>query len=607
MATGLRKMASSLRHSTWNDRNDGSQNGPQLIEATIRSNSKLVVDGLGIVPAFPVSGAGEQSRASQQNSKRSQRALLPRLIEKTRRSKDAPAPVDNFTIWDQQARAPSADAPVFCNAGADLRRNAFQGASTSDGHHKHSYGGSILGSEDDYYQSAEEYLEAPAPFSIKNIDWSQMNDAQAQDVFKSFNHIKLPELRGPPSELTIVVEPERSEFSRPSPVDSAKSFSEQPPQYTGKGKGRAVEIDPECDRRPKVPPKDSTADVRLNDIHLLESSLKQDLAQLQKIWESRLKEMQAKKIAELERQRQAEEEQRRLREIERRKVIKRQQEERDRRVARAMQLEEERECLRREEEEQKMALELQKQLEEEERAAAIRAAMRECIVCGDSKAPLEFAVQPITAACQHPPQTCIECVQSWLAAEFASKGCEGIICPECPATLQYDDLHRAASAETFEAYEKTLTRTALGQLDDFAWCLKSGCGSGQLNEDSNNFMDCASCHYKQCLLHRCAWHTGETCQQYEYRTSGRQREAEEKATEAMIDNISKKCPGPRCGWRIQKTDGCDHMTCRRCKHQFCWQCLAAHEEIKRIGNTAHKIDCKFHSDNLKPDWPFNVH
>ncbi len=59
--------------------------------------------------------------------------------------------------------------------------------------------------------------------------------------------------------------------------------------------------------------------------------------------------------------------------------------------------------------------------------------------------------------------------------------------------------------------------------------------------------------------------------------------------------------------RIQKTDGCEHMTCKKCKHEFCWLCLCSHSEIKRVGNTAHKEDCKFHSDNLKVSWPFNYH
>jgi ariadne-1 len=32
----------------------------------------------------------------------------------------------------------------------------------------------------------------------------------------------------------------------------------------------------------------------------------------------------------------------------------------------------------------------------------------------------------------------------------------------------------------------------------------------------------------------------------------------------------KKCP--KCGWSIEKNEGCNHMTCRLCHHEYCWLC-----------------------------------
>lgn len=256
-------------------------------------------------------------------------------------------------------------------------------------------------------------------------------------------------------------------------------------------------------------------------------------------------------------------------------------------------------------------LELQKQfICEEEESSQIGAECtrtRECIVCGESKEPLEFPATAPTSSCAHPSNTCSKCLQSWMASEFDTKGCDGIKCPECPETLDYNDIRKAASPQTFDAYDQMSTRNVLSNLPEFAWCLAVGCNSGQLNTANGNYMDCANCGYKQCLTHKVPWHFNETCDQYEYRTSGQQARDEEAQTEAMIDSVSKKCPGSNCGWRIQKTDGCDHMTCRKCRHQFCWQCLASHADIKRLGNIAHQGWCKFHSDQLSVAWPFNAH
>ena len=45
-----------------------------------------------------------------------------------------------------------------------------------------------------------------------------------------------------------------------------------------------------------------------------------------------------------------------------------------------------------------------------------------------------------------------------------------------------------------------------------------------------------------------------------------------------IKKNAKQCP--QCKMSIEKNQGCMHMTCRTCKHEFCWLCL---EDWKQHG------------------------
>lgn len=100
--------------------------------------------------------------------------------------------------------------------------------------------------------------------------------------------------------------------------------------------------------------------------------------------------------------------------------------------------------------------------------------LTECVCCGDQKNTiLAFSPHPPTYSCEHPIQTCKECMHRWLASELAGKGCKSLHCPECREELDYEDVRRGASEETKEKYDRQITLHALSEDPDFAWCLVS--------------------------------------------------------------------------------------------------------------------------------------
>lgn len=176
-------------------------------------------------------------------------------------------------------------------------------------------------------------------------------------------------------------------------------------------------------------------------------------------------------------------------------------------------------------------------------------------------------------------------------------------------------------------FDALSAREALNDDPNFRWCRRAGCKSGQIHENGTdgNIFRCIVCNFKVCTVHEDTWHEGETCEEYDYRTSGRKerdQKAQEEASLKAIGELTKKCPGKRgkCGWNIEKNDGCDHMTCKftyyyrryaivnitnkllhsgtKCKHEFCWVCMAPYGPIREKGNASHRRNCRYHSDRI---------
>lgn len=105
---------------------------------------------------------------------------------------------------------------------------------------------------------------------------------------------------------------------------------------------------------------------------------------------------------------------------------------------------------------------------------------------------------------------------------------------------------------------------------------------------------CPSCHHYFCADCRCAIHPDITCEAALKKQEGNICTASLPLEITDQQNL-KKCP--RCSFLIEKcdVDSCDHMTCTRCSHEFCWACLADRRVISAHGNHHHRTFCKFYA------------
>ncbi|KAF8603504.1 hypothetical protein BDV93DRAFT_523280 [Ceratobasidium sp. AG-I] len=133
---------------------------------------------------------------------------------------------------------------------------------------------------------------------------------------------------------------------------------------------------------------------------------------------------------------------------------------------------------------------------------------------------------------------------------------------------------------------------------NFVWCKSAACNWGQVHEGGAGtpIVICQACQSRACFTHDVPWHAGLTCDQYD---AERARQVEEvQANEGYLRENTKACPNEACRRKIEKNEGCDHMTCRLpvgCGHEFCWLCLADYAPIRAQGNHHHKTNCRHYA------------
>eukprot|EP00128_Syssomonas_multiformis_P004428 Colp12_sorted_trinity150504_noHs@293 len=199
----------------------------------------------------------------------------------------------------------------------------------------------------------------------------------------------------------------------------------------------------------------------------------------------------------------------------------------------------------------------------------------------------------LSMICKHVPWLCIDCAKQYINVhcEDSSINCSF---QGCKVELSFDEIQAMADPQTFRKYDAALLKKALVIEKGYVECPYPECGKGQIQELGNQQQFRATCIYcKQlfCTFHKLPWHTGLTCEAYDARQIG------EQSSIRFIRENAKKCP--KCDVPIEKNDGCNHMTCSRCRHEFCWLCLSDWATVRKVGATVHEATCKILSKKLQ--------
>ncbi|KAL3937714.1 MAG: hypothetical protein SGARI_002012 [Bacillariaceae sp.] len=177
--------------------------------------------------------------------------------------------------------------------------------------------------------------------------------------------------------------------------------------------------------------------------------------------------------------------------------------------------------------------------------------------------------------------------------EFLGMGCGHDFCRDCWGDYLVNAIqHEGATcmdatcpqADCPEVITELELRAFVEFNPQLRWCPGKGCEriayfngatSSNLQKQQRSVSitaACDDCFTAFCFTCGDEAHAPATCHQMnlwkEKNSNG------DKETANWMTVNTKPCPN--CGKRIEKNGGCMHMTCSKCRHQFCWVCLGTH-------------------------------
>eukprot|EP00567_Pseudictyota_dubia_P001932 CAMPEP_0197466988 /NCGR_PEP_ID=MMETSP1175-20131217/65337_1 /TAXON_ID=1003142 /ORGANISM="Triceratium dubium, Strain CCMP147" /LENGTH=609 /DNA_ID=CAMNT_0043003047 /DNA_START=1 /DNA_END=1830 /DNA_ORIENTATION=+ len=205
-------------------------------------------------------------------------------------------------------------------------------------------------------------------------------------------------------------------------------------------------------------------------------------------------------------------------------------------------------------------------------AAAKRSASQkvQCQICYDEDGfdPAEMMAMP----CGH--EFCLDCWRGFLEVAVTNGPASVMTtCPQagCNEIVTEEELRRAATdvLPKFEGYQ---LRSFVEMNGLTRWCPGPGCERVAIGTarciDAAGDARCDACTTCFCL--RCGEepHAPVTCRDL-VRWNEKCRNESETANWILAN--TKPCP--KCSSRIEKNQGCNHMSCQQCKYEFCWICM----------------------------------
>lgn len=208
---------------------------------------------------------------------------------------------------------------------------------------------------------------------------------------------------------------------------------------------------------------------------------------------------------------------------------------------------------------------------------------RACPICDGEFSQLQQMRLP---ECGH--WFCKECVTQYIQVRVNDNLVLSMPCPDfsCNANLPESLVTELLSGEMLEKYNRFKREAELSSNANLRWCPKPDCQGYDIGGTRKKRLICNVCSCNFCYYCTEEWlEDHKKCKGV----------VDYQLDEWSRKNNVKHCPN--CKRRVQKMEGCDHMTCLKCRYEWCWLCGAKY-------HPNHYQECEFQKIKRKEfPWP----
>jgi hypothetical protein len=171
-------------------------------------------------------------------------------------------------------------------------------------------------------------------------------------------------------------------------------------------------------------------------------------------------------------------------------------------------------------------------------------------------------------------------------------------CPDCKTEVTIEDVRFLCDYDTVAKYERFVVIASLKADPNIRWCPSPNCANGiKVGNPPPAWLSCNLCKFEFCYSCLQPKHEGAECSKAALAALAARKEEDDKALESFKkwaeEHQARVKPCPVCHSFIEKTEGCNHMTCGNisCKHQFCWLCLGDYDNGTHFNDFENNPNC----------------